>query len=105
MPVPKQSNIFRHAKFNLEALLSLAKKHRDQPCTCDESQVPKAGSMNWVIFITFEDGVQWVFRSPRYDTFMYSDGTASKMLISEASTLKYLEANCSIPVPRVYSYR
>ncbi|KAF5625510.1 altered inheritance of mitochondria [Fusarium sp. NRRL 25303] len=85
MPVPtSRPRIFRWAKFNLEALLLLAEKLRGRSCTCDESQVPKSGSLNWVIFITFDDGVQWVFRSPRYDTHMFSDETASKILISEA---------------------
>jgi hypothetical protein len=105
MPISPQPNIFRYAKFNLEALLSLAKDLRGCPCTCDPFTAPKAGSMNWVIFITFEDGVQWVFRSPRYDTLMVTDETASQLLISEASTLKYLETHCSIPVPKVFLYR
>ncbi|CVK88378.1 uncharacterized protein FMAN_04945 [Fusarium mangiferae] len=105
MPVPpSRPRISRWAKFNLEALLLLAEKLRGRSCTCDESQGPKSGSLNWVIFITFDDGVQWVFRSPRYDTHMFSDETASKILISEASTLKYLETHCQIPVPKVYSY-
>lgn len=105
MTMPPQPSIFRWSKFNLEALLSLATKLRGRPCTCDESKAPKTGSLNWVIFITFDDGVQWVFRSPRYDALMFSDETASKMLISEVSTLKYLKAHCSIPVLEVYSYR
>lgn len=83
----------------------LAEKLRGRSCTCDESQVPKSGSLNWVIFITFDDAVEWVFRSPRYDILMFSDETASKILVSEASTLKYLEIRCQIPVPKVYSYR
>ncbi|SCV25445.1 uncharacterized protein FFB14_00338 [Fusarium fujikuroi] len=105
MPVPPlRPKIFRWAKFNLEALLLLAEKLRGRSCTCDESKVPKSGSLNWVIFLTFDDGVEWVFRSPRYDTSMFSDETASKILVSEASTLRYLETHCQIPVPKVYSY-
>lgn len=90
---------------NLEALLLLAEKLRGRPCTCDESKVPKSGSLNWVIFLTFDDEVEWVLRSPRYDTNMFSDETASKILVSEASTLRYLETHCQIPVPKIYSYR
>ncbi|KAF5678050.1 altered inheritance of mitochondria [Fusarium denticulatum] len=105
MPVPPhRPRIFRWARFNLEALLLLAEELRGRSCTCDESKVPKSGSLNWVIFITFDDGLEWVFRSPRYDTHMFSDETASKILESEASTLKYLESHCQIPVPKVYSY-
>jgi hypothetical protein len=103
MPVPPRPNIFRYVKFNLEAILSLASKLRGLPCICDESKAPKAGSLNWAVFIIFSDGVQWVFRSPRYDTLMFTNETASEMLISEASTLKYLDTHCSIPVPKVYS--
>ncbi|CZR40270.1 uncharacterized protein FPRO_05170 [Fusarium proliferatum ET1] len=89
MPVPPpRPRIFRWAKFNLEALLMLAEKLRGRSCTCDESQVPKSGSLNWVIFITFDDAVEWVFRSPRYDILMFSDETASKILISEASRMQ-----------------
>ncbi|KAI5459664.1 hypothetical protein BGZ63DRAFT_473363 [Mariannaea sp. PMI_226] len=58
--------------------------------------MPKCGSLNWVIFISFDDGVDL------HD--FYSDETASKIVVSEASTLMYLKANTSIPVPEVYSY-
>ena len=98
--------IFAYAKFNLDVLLALAAKLRGQPCTSDPSKRPQTGSLNWVVFITFDDGIEWVFRSPRHgpDTIL-TDESASKMLISEASTLKYLRAYSSIPVPEVYSFR
>ncbi|KAF4947148.1 hypothetical protein FGADI_10604 [Fusarium gaditjirri] len=100
-----KDRIYYFAKFNLPALLSLAEQHRGQPCTCDTAQMPKCGSLNWVIFLCFQDGVEWVFRSPKsgLDCF-YSDETTSKILVSEASTLLYLKANTSIPVPQVFSY-
>ncbi|KAI7760434.1 hypothetical protein LZL87_008524 [Fusarium oxysporum] len=88
--LPPRSKIFRWAKLNLEALLLLAEKLRGRSCTCDESKVPKNGSLNWVIFITFDDGVQWVFRSLRYDAHMFSDETASKILLSEANREKIM---------------
>lgn len=92
------------ADFNLEVLLSLSQQRRGRPCTCDVSQMPKCGSLNWVIFITFDDGVEWVFRSPiRHD--FYSDETISKIIASEASTLMYLKSHTSVPVPEVFSYR
>ncbi|KAF5669496.1 kinase-like domain-containing protein [Fusarium circinatum] len=67
--------------------------------------MPKCGSLNWVIFLCFQDGVEWVFRSPKsgLDSF-YSDETTSKILVSEASTLLYFKTNTSIPVPQVFSY-
>ncbi|EXL65931.1 hypothetical protein FOPG_17868 [Fusarium oxysporum f. sp. conglutinans race 2 54008] len=100
-----KDKIYYFAKFNLPALLSLSEQRRGQPCSCDVSQMPKSGSLNWVIFLSFEDGTEWVFRSPKsgLDCF-YSDETASKILISEASTLLYLKAHTSIPVPEVYAY-
>ncbi|RKL50621.1 hypothetical protein BFJ72_g74 [Fusarium proliferatum] len=101
-----KDKIYYFAKFNLPALLSLAEQRRGQPCTCDITQMPKCGSLNWVIFLCFQDGVEWVFRSPKSDSdSFYSVDTASKILVSEASTLLYLQANTSIPVPQVFSYR
>ncbi|KAF4495878.1 kinase-like domain [Fusarium agapanthi] len=101
-----KDKIYYFAKFNLPALLSLAEQRRGQSCTCDVTQIPKCGSLNWVIFLCFQDGVEWVFRSPKsgLDSF-YSDETTSKILVSEASTLLYLNTNTSIPVPQVFSYR
>lgn len=98
--------IFFYAKFHLNALLSLAESLRGRPCACDASKQPKAGSLNWAIFICFDDGIEWVFRSPRsgHDAIV-GDESASKMLISEAATLKYLRANSSVPIPVVYAYR
>jgi hypothetical protein len=98
--------IFAYAKFNLDALLLLAKKLRGHPCTTDISKRPKTGSLNWVIFIVFNDGVEWVLRSPRNGPMaIVTNESASKMLISEASTLKYLKEFTSVPVPEVYSFR
>lgn len=94
--------IFAYAKFNLDKLLCLATKLRGRPCTCDASIRPKAGSFNWVIFITFDDDVEWVFRSPRRDSEVTNE-TACKMLVSEACTLNYLSG--LVPVPEVYSFR
>ncbi|KAF4978223.1 hypothetical protein FZEAL_5328 [Fusarium zealandicum] len=100
-----KDKVYNYADFNLEALLRLSEQHRGRPCTCDISQMPKSGSLNWVIFISFDDGIEWVFRSPRSGLHsFYSDETASKIVVSEASTLMYLKAYTSVPVPEVYSY-
>jgi len=97
--------IFSFTNFNLDALLSLATQLRGgRPCTTDVSQRPKSGSLNWVIFITFDDGIEWVFRCPRSDVSV-KRASRHKMIISEASTLKYLEKHSSVPVPKVYSFR
>jgi hypothetical protein len=101
-----QEPIFSYEKFNLDALISLSSVLRGRPCTCDVSKTPKTGSLNWVVFVCFDDGIEWVFRSLRSgDNAILSDESASKMLVSEASTLKYLKAYSMVPVPEVYSFR
>ncbi|KAI3316650.1 kinase-like domain-containing protein [Xylariaceae sp. AK1471] len=103
MSANRQDSIFNFAKFNVDALLALAGELRGQSCTCDVSKAPKSGSLNWVIFVSFDDGIDWVFRSP-CTSAVFTDESASKMLVSEAATMKYLRAHCSVPVPEVYSY-
>ncbi|KAF5622984.1 RNase H domain protein [Fusarium sp. NRRL 52700] len=101
----KRPKVFVYANFDLDALLSLAARLRGQLCTVDTSTRPRAGSTHWVIFIAFEDGVEWVFRSPRGgSSAIITEESASKLLISEATTLKYLGALGSIPVPEVFSF-
>ncbi|KAG5750275.1 hypothetical protein H9Q69_007033 [Fusarium xylarioides] len=101
----KRPRVFAYAHFDLGALISLASKLRGQPCTIDTTTRPKAGSTHWVIFIAFEDGVEWVFRSPRSGpSAIITEESASKLLISEAVTLKYLRTLGSIPVPEVFSF-
>lgn len=79
----RRERIFAFAKFNLDALLSLATQLRGgRPCTADVSKRPKAGSLNWVIFITFDDGIEWVFRSPRRSMSIKTE-SHYKMTISE----------------------
>ncbi|KAJ5432348.1 Aminoglycoside phosphotransferase, partial [Penicillium daleae] len=68
------------------------------------TQRPVSGSFNWAIFISFEDGVRWVFRSPHSRSFMPME-IGEKILTSEAATLRYLRAHSDIPVPEVYDYR
>ena len=99
----REANIYAHASFDLAALFSIARAIRQKDCTCDESQRPKSGSLNWVIFIVFEDGVEWVFRSPR-KAFGLREGIASEVLLSEVATLEYLGKIDCIPIPRVFSY-
>ncbi|KAF2191286.1 hypothetical protein K469DRAFT_720275 [Zopfia rhizophila CBS 207.26] len=67
------------------------------------SQKPKSGSLNWAIILSFDDGVEWVFRSPRTH-YGLDEETAGVLLASEAATLKYIRKHSSIPVPEVYSY-
>ncbi|KAJ3535793.1 hypothetical protein NM208_g6986 [Fusarium decemcellulare] len=97
----KRDRIFRYATFNLDALLTLGQKLRGRPCTCDVTKPPKFGSLNWVVFLLFDDGIEWVFRSPRIGLCaIITEESASKMLVSEASTLNGSKDN-DIGVPYI----
>ncbi|KAJ3487425.1 hypothetical protein NLG97_g6414 [Lecanicillium saksenae] len=94
--------VFKYARFDLDALLSLAAQIRGQPCCCDVTRAPKAGSMNCVMFISFEDGLDRVFRSPKTGAHaIMSDESARKMLLSEVATLRFLRRRTAVPGPEV----
>ncbi|RAK89063.1 hypothetical protein BO79DRAFT_194936 [Aspergillus costaricaensis CBS 115574] len=96
--------IFTYADFDLQALCRRASTLRQGiSCTCDQDKYPASGSFNWAIFISFEDGVRWVFRAPHPRTFMPLE-MGVKLLASEAATLRYLKVHSDIPVPEVYDY-
>ncbi|RLL94479.1 hypothetical protein CFD26_102709 [Aspergillus turcosus] len=97
--------IFRYAKFDVEALCRLASALRQGiPCTCAMNKLPATGSFNWAIFVSFEDGIQWVLRSPKRQSELTSSELDLKLLASEAATLRYLRLKSDIPVPEVYHY-
>jgi len=102
--MPKKTGVFFYATFDLSALLHLAGQLRNIPCSCDSSKQPESGSLNWAIFLPFEDGVEWVFLSPRKCHDISPDTTA-KLLESKVATMKYIKQNSSIPVPEVFDYR
>ncbi|KAG2017080.1 hypothetical protein GB937_005677 [Aspergillus fischeri] len=85
----QKARIYAYAKFDIAALLLVARNIRMKACSCDELQCPKSGSLNWVIFLTFEDRVEWVFRSPR-KAYRLQKNFASQVLASEVATLNYL---------------
>lgn len=83
--VNQKAKIFWYATFNVDALLQLAGGIHQLPCWCDESQIPKCSSFNWVIFITFQDGVEWVFKVPKHNESHSLESQAiHEMLASEA---------------------
>lgn len=100
----RKRNVFFYADFNLGQLLQLAERLRRQPCTCSDSQMPTAGALNWVIFLEFDDGVEWAFRAP-CSSYAAAQGVTGRLLASEAATLKYVGEHTSIPVPEVFHYR
>lgn len=101
---PHGAKVFFHARFDVHALLRLAGRLRNRPCTCDLSQKPSSGSLNWAIILSFNDGVEWIFRSPR-TSYGIDEESAAILLASEAATLKYIRNNSSIPVPEVFYHR
>ena len=104
MTTMRRCEIFFYAEFNLQALLKLAERLRGRPCTCNEFQRPKAGAFNFVIFLMFDDGVEWIFRAPSA-RYAAPQGDPGRILASEAATLKYIRENSDIPVTEVFDYR
>ena len=101
-----QENIFRHSRFDVQALCRKASELREgQRCSCNRSQIPMSGSFNWAIYLSFDDGEQWVLRSPRLDGGIKSQEANSRLLASEAATLRYLKNHSRIPVPDIHSYK
>jgi hypothetical protein len=100
-----KSRVPWHSKFNLPALLERASQLRNVPCSCDLSQRPISGSLNWAIFLSFKDSVEWVFRSPTIGKDDLSLEFAGELLESEVATMKYIKLNSTIPVPDVFDYR
>lgn len=104
MPPDSRPDIFIYADFDLDALCRQASTLRQGvACTCDPHQRPASGGFNWAIFVSFEDDLRWVFRSPHSRTFMPIE-MGMKLLASEAATLQYLKLHSDIPVPEVYHY-
>ena len=104
MDISRLSRLSTRHNFDLPALLRRAAELRQTPCSCDESQQYLGGGLNCVVFLTFEDGVEWIFRFPNGDSGV-SKECASLLLSSEVATLKYVKENSSIPVPTIFDYR
>ena len=99
-------NIFKYASFDIAAVCKLASEFRPGfHCYCDLSQTPAAGSFNWTILITFQDGTEWILRSPRGDSEIKCNESNALLLASEAAILIYIKARSSVPVPHLYSFR
>ena len=58
-----------------------------------------SGTLHVLIFIDFDDGLQWVVKIPKWDV----DGGGENMFLkSEYATLVFLQKIETIPTPRVY---
>lgn len=62
-----------------------------------------SGSMNWAIVLLFNDGLEWIFRSPMSDNGL-SRELYEELLESEVATMKYVKSNSTIPVPEVFDH-
>ena len=69
----------------------------------NKDKEPSTGCLNWVVFLTFSDGIQWVFRAPQ-SNIQLSDEAMEKQLPSEVATMKYLRDNTTMPVREVFSF-
>lgn len=96
-------NIFLYGMWDPGAVCILASSLRNgMPCTCDPRQVPAGGSYNWAVFLVFEDGQEWVFRSPKKSRTI-APALAGSLISSEVATLKLLKMHTTIPVPTVHA--
>lgn len=103
-PATRGSDVFFYAEFDLAALLGLAERLRGRPCSCDRFRRPSAGAFNFVVFLEFDDGVEWVFRAPSA-RYAAPQGDPGRILASEAATIKYIRENSDVPVTEVFDYR
>ncbi|KAJ5794053.1 hypothetical protein N7457_000652 [Penicillium paradoxum] len=97
--------IFLYSNFDAEALCQIASEIRRGPrCLCNLNQLPARGGFNWAVLLQFQDGVEWVFRSPVPNHPELSDEAVAKLLPSEVVTLRFLRKYVNLPVPNVYAY-
>jgi serine/threonine protein kinase len=86
--------------FPVEEILPLATATRDNGKYSCRFGERAAGTYNVVIFIVFEDGVEWVVKLPQN----INDGDKEhQYLMSEYATLVFLQ-NIDIPSPKVYGF-
>lgn len=91
------------AEVDLDALLALAERLHGRPCRYDKKQKRMVGCMNWAITVSFDDGIDWIFRSPTPNTF--TDEMAASLLESEVATTQCVAERTTIPVPTIFAYR
>ncbi|KAH6715938.1 hypothetical protein BKA61DRAFT_631473 [Leptodontidium sp. MPI-SDFR-AT-0119] len=78
---------------------SLASRHNGfKPCRIFQEIVN--GSYNVRFFVEFDDSVKWVVRIPSES----SVHNAWDKVQSDVATIRYLEANTTIPVPRIHAF-
>ncbi|KAG6001269.1 hypothetical protein E4U54_001126 [Claviceps lovelessii] len=82
------------------AVAALASRYNgNKECVVDDEL--RNGSYNVCVFVTFPaDGTRWVVRIPM--TPLVADGWTK--LKSEVATMRYLQQNTTIPIPKIHAY-
>lgn len=63
----------------------------------NETQTPASGSFNQAIFITFENGVEWVFWSQHTGYGMVAMEVSARLFESEVATMEYVGGSSEVP--------
>ena len=98
-----RSKIFGKAEFDIDRLVSLAERLHGRPCHCDRDQFARSSTRNWVIALQFDDGTEWIFRSPHLCAI--SEELGPQVIESEVATTRFIAAGTTVPVPTVHAYR
>jgi aminoglycoside phosphotransferase (APT) family kinase protein len=85
-------------QIELSELLKAASKARDG-IDCKVSGNAR-GAYNVVVFLVFDDGVEWVAKLPNY--LRNDNGGENRKIMSEYATLLFLQEKTTVPAPKVY---
>jgi Phosphotransferase enzyme family len=92
-----ESNFFK--RVNVGELLTLASTARGEDHICHFGS-RAVGVFNVVLFIKFDDGVEWVAKLPRVTL----DDKDNEYLKSECATMMFVHELGTIPIPKVFAY-
>lgn len=85
----------------VEEFLPLATAARDDGKFSCRFGGRAVGAYNVVIFIVFDDGVEWCVKVPKRRTL---NGSENDFLMSEYATLLFLQKIGNVPVPKVHGF-
>jgi serine/threonine protein kinase len=106
-PIPRQGEEEKHTKFfekvffkriKVYELLKFASNARGGSHQCQFGE-RAMGTYNVVLFVTFDDGVEWAIKLPKLKTSKKKD---HEYLKSEYATMVYLHSLGTVPVPKIY---
>ena len=88
------------ARICVQEFLKIANNSREGTHTCRFGQ-RVFGALHVVIFIIFDDGVQWVAKIPKWN--VDEGGETNMFLMSEYANLVFLQEIDTIPTPKVHA--